>query len=106
MSGSERSEGKIKADCLRYLKELKQSGERVEWLKISGSAMQRSGEPDLLIIYDKHKTGAGRAYFVELKREDEQPSPLQRYRADCWARAGATSVVCRSLQELKNLLQR
>jgi hypothetical protein len=69
-------------------------------LKIHGSAMQRRGEPDLLICVQ------GRLIAVELKQPGEVPTRLQMKRLRDWQKAGAIAGWATTEVELDRLLAR
>ena len=94
-----RTERAVTAAIIRSLKARKAAGERVNWLKLHGSACQRSGEPDLLIVHE------GRPVLVEIKRPSgSHPTPLQVVRLKAWRSAGAICGVARSVEDVDWLL--
>jgi hypothetical protein len=65
-----------------------------------GSLMGVAGDPDLyLLLHGLH-------IEIELKREGQNPTPLQQLRLNQWAAAGALTAVVHSPSELANLLDR
>jgi hypothetical protein len=84
--------------CVRHMKQLRKNGEPINWLNVHGGACQRAGEPDLLITYHGH-SGA-----VELKVDDNQPTPIQLERLRRWSEAGATIAVVWTFAEFLSAL--
>ena len=72
---------------------------RIWFLKIHGHRMQRGGVPDFVVCYQ------GRFKAIELKREDQQPTPLQinEMRGIIWA--GGYADVAHSWTEFCEKLQ-
>jgi len=94
-----RTERAVTAAIIRSLKARQAAGQRVHWLKLHGSACQRSGEPDLLIVHE------GRPVLVEIKRPSgSHPTPLQVVRLKAWRSAGAICGVARSVEDVDWLL--
>lgn len=62
-----------------------------EVLKLHGSVMQRSGEPDLIGGFGIGTNYAGVHFVYEVKLPDEEPRDDQIYRLDRWARAYFTA---------------
>jgi hypothetical protein len=58
-----------------------------EVLKLHGSAMQRTGEPDLIGGFGLKTKYAGVHFVYEVKLPDEEPRPDQLYRLERWANA-------------------
>jgi hypothetical protein len=70
--------------------------------KVHGSRMQRSGVPD---IYFTCREISGRSVWFEVKRPDGPgPTKLQSYTMGLLQRAGAESVVVRSVAEVQRWL--
>jgi hypothetical protein len=67
-------------------------------VKAHGSPFSRAGEPDL------HGSYRGRALAVELKRPGAHLTPMQERALVRWRRAGAAVAVCRSLDDVRALL--
>ena len=98
MTTKPRTERAVTAAIIRSLKARQAAGQRVNWLKLHGSACQRSGEPDLLIVHE------GRAVLCEIKRPGRHPTPLQVVRLKAWRSAGAICGVARSVDDVDWLL--
>ncbi len=69
------------------------------WLKLHGSPYQRQGMPDLLVVKE------GRAYFFEVKRPGQKPTPLQERRLLQCRQAGAGAKVVHSWIEVDAWLE-
>lgn len=62
-----------------------------EVLKLHGSAMQRTGEPDLIGAFGP-ETAYPMVHFVyEVKMPGEEPREDQHYRLERWERAGLSA---------------
>ncbi len=70
-------------------------------LKLHGSSMQRSGEPDLIggIISIYEGTEYATHFAVEAKLPGELPRPLQVYRMNQWAKVGYWADTVYSLDD-------
>ena len=62
-------------------------------IKLHGSRYQEAGTPDV------HATAEGQSYWLEVKKDDEEPTRLQAQRLKEWAAAGAITGVVRSVEE-------
>lgn len=82
----------------KYLKELQKSGESVFYFKVHGSAMQRAGIPDLMVVY------YGTPVFLELKVGKNKPTKLQQHTIEEIRRSGAIAEVCYSLEDCQEVL--
>lgn len=92
-------EGRITAQILRYLRDLRKRGRKVWWVKIHGAPSQRAGIPDLLLL------DGGRWLFVEIKAPKKEPTPLQAHTMNLIRRCGGETHVVRSLDEFKEILK-
>jgi hypothetical protein len=63
----------LRAKTGQLFNKLRLAGEPIWYLKTSGSAFQRAGVADYLVIYD------GRAGALELKSPGERPTPPQEH---------------------------
>lgn len=80
--------------CIAYIKSL--GGDA--W-HVHGSALQRKGEPDL-----DGWLPDGRHLKIEVKTEYGKVSEIQKYRLDIYKKAGYTTGIVKSVEELKDLL--
>jgi|SRR5689334_419491 len=69
-----------------------------EVLKLHGSAMQRSGEPDLIGAVDS------KPFVYEVKLPGEQPREDQIYRLERWARVGFRAGWGTSLKDFEEFI--
>lgn len=92
-------EGKVTQAIVKELKRMRDSGERIAWVKIHGGPMQKAGLPDLHITYD------GRSYWIEVKAGNNKLTPLQCQRLEEFSAAGAVVGVARSVDELRNIFE-
>ena len=67
-------------------------------LNVVGGAMQRSGEPDLVICWK------GRFIGLELKYGKGKPTPLQLHRLRQWEEAGGWCGVAWDLDDVKQVV--
>ena len=74
----------------RIISKLREYGYFVTKLSVTSTA----GIPDLLAIKD------GRAYFIEVKREGNNPSELQLYRIKELQSYGAVAIVAYSVDDI------
>lgn len=88
-------EGKVLASLIR---ELKRRG--VWYLKTHGSALQRSGIPDLILIDN------GRTLWVEVKAPGKEPSRIQLHRRNQIQEHGGEAFVVDKVEELIAILER
>jgi hypothetical protein len=88
------TESELSLKCLHALNALP----NCKALKTHGSPMFEAGTPDLLICL------AGKFYAIELKVGKNQPTMLQHHRLMQWQTAGATVGVCRSVEEVIQLV--
>jgi hypothetical protein len=93
-------EGKVLADCLRWLTEQRKSGVPVNWFKVAGGPRQQAGQPDLLICW------AGRFVAAEIKSPTGAPTKLQEHRLEEWRKAGAAAGIVRSVDDLTILTRK
>ena len=70
-----------------------------EVLKLHGSSMQRSGEPDLIGGFGRDTKYGGVHFVYEVKLPGEEPRDDQKYRLERWARSYFTAGWGTSLQE-------
>lgn len=70
-----------------------------EVLKLHGSAMQRSGEPDLIGGFGPETCYPMVHFVYEVKLPGEKPRDDQKYRLDRWRRAGYDASWGTSLKE-------
>lgn len=91
-------ETKLKEAVIKRLKRHRDNYEPIWWMKIAGSPQQLRGVPDLLIVL------RGRAIFVELKQPGKKPTPLQCHRVGEIAAAGASVVLCTSVDEFDEFM--
>lgn len=89
------NESALKRAVIRRLEQLKASGVPLHWLKVAGSAMQRSGEPDITVCIFGHMV------LLELKTVKGKVTRLQQHRMSQWTKAGARCVVIRSVSDLE-----
>lgn len=68
-------------------------GSQGKWIKLHGSAMQERGLPDVIGCL------AGRFLAIEVKVPGEAATPLQAFRLEQFALAGATTAVVESVAE-------
>ncbi len=85
---------------IAYLKQLNNTADPLWFLKIHGGPMQRAGLPDLFVIYK------GRTFGIELKRPGKKPTKLQQHTLSEMEKAGATTAVVTSVDQLQGLLER
>lgn len=69
----------------------------VKAIKLHGSIFTEAGTPDILVCWGGH------CVFLEAKTEHGKVSKIQSYRLQQWRNAGATCLVVRSLDEVKEL---
>lgn len=81
----------------RICKELKTRG--IWYEKRHGDIYARRGQPDLLVVIE------GRAFFLEVKRPGQAPTPLQAHRLEQCRNAGAVAEVVRSLDDVCKILE-
>jgi Holliday junction resolvase len=67
-------------------------------VKLHGSAYSLAGIPDVMCLKD------GRAYFIEFKRDGEEPTRLQQHRLGELIAHGCPSTVCRSAGDVREFL--
>jgi hypothetical protein len=79
--------------CERELK-----NRHIAFRKRHGTAMGVTGDPDLYFCVN------GRHCEVELKRPGNNPTPLQTERLAEWGRAGASTAVVHTPEELREFL--
>jgi len=89
------NESAIKDKIMKYLKGLPQCYA----LKIWGNHTT-IGQPDILACY------AGRTLALEVKRPGEQPTEIQKSTLKKWADAGAVAGVVRSVEDVKEAVER
>ena len=88
-------EARLTAAIVRRLRQYKLDGMPIWWMKIGGSALQKRGVPDLLIVLN------GRAVFLEVKVPGNNATPLQLRRLDEIRNAGGVAMVCRTVEEVE-----
>ena len=67
-------------------------------VKLHGSMYGRAGTPDILVVRHQH-VDIGQAFFLEVKRPGQKPTPAQLAEMAKWTGVGAVCVVVRSVQE-------
>ena len=78
-----------------------------EALKVHGSAMQRSGEPDLIggfAVVGETSKYAGINFVYEVKLPNEKPRADQIYRLKRWARLGYAAGWGTSVDDFRSFL--
>lgn len=98
-------EGKVLASIIRYLKKLKKEGRNVWWLKIHGSAAQRAGIPDLVVVFSSQIYRARYTYWLEVKRPGGKPTKLQVETMRQIEAAGGSTMVVDDVSQVKELLE-
>jgi hypothetical protein len=68
-------------------------------VKAHGSIYSTRGEPDLHGCYQGH------AFFIEVKRPGGRATPLQMFRLDVWAKAGARVGIATSVEEALEIVR-
>lgn len=94
-----KEETPITQDCIAWIKD--QGGDA--W-HVHGSALQRSGEPD---ICGEIPDGVGGWLHlkIEVKTPTGKPSKLQEYRLAQYAKAGYVTGIVTSVDELKTVVE-
>ena len=87
------TEKSITATITRHL-----TRQKLFWIKIHGSPMQKKGLPDLLVIKD------GKPYFMEVKTPWGKPTPMQEYRIEQIRDAGAACEIVCNWDDVKRVL--
>lgn len=88
-------ESSIQDRILRYLNNLPQA----RAYNNHGSAWQGAGRPDIFCCYH------GQFIAIEVKRPEEEPTKLQAHELQKLAGAGAITLVAKSLDDVKGLVQ-
>jgi hypothetical protein len=83
-------ESSLLRSCERILRE-----QGITYRKRWGGPYATAGDPDLYLCW------RGRHAEIELKRPGEEPTRLQHLRLAEWARAGASTAVIHSTEELR-----
>ena len=92
------SESTLLKNVISTLRAMRAEGHPIKWLKIHGNQYQEAGTPDLHITY------RGYSFWIELKTDAGRVSAIQRQRLKEWGDAGACARVCRSVDEVVDLL--
>jgi hypothetical protein len=80
------------------IRKLELAGAPICGIKIAANQYMEAGHPDLLICF------MGHMLFLECKVPSKDAKPLQEHQMGRWTRAGATSRVVRSVQDVEALL--
>lgn len=78
---------------VKHLRQRKANGDKLWWIKIHGSPLQRAGAPDLLICFN------GRFVAVEVKTPEGKATRLQIHTLKLINEAMGVADICRSVQE-------
>lgn len=70
-------------------------------MKIHGSKFQEAGAPDILGSFMFAGSLEGITVFVEVKVDDNTPTPIQKYRLRQWGEAGMYTAAVWSLDDFK-----
>jgi len=92
------SEASLTKRCQGWLARQKSDGSPLWWYKTHGDGYAKAGIPDLCIVV------AGRSLWVELKTEKGVVSPIQDVRMREIREAGGVACVCRSVEELAEIV--
>ena len=69
-------------------------------VKLHGSMYGRAGTPDILCVRaQSYQWQCGQAYFLEVKRPGQKPTPAQLAEMARWTGVGAICCVVRTVQE-------
>ena len=90
---------KLESAITKEITRLQSEYEGVHFLKVHGGAMQRRGEPDLIVCVH------GQFVAMEVKRPGRKPTDLQTRRLNQWSEAGAISCVVTSKQEARKVIE-
>jgi hypothetical protein len=92
-------EGSLKDKCHKWVKKQQELGVSIEALKLAGGPRQRVGENDYFLCYRRITV------IIELKQPGEDYTPLQRHRAEKWAKAGAVIGCAHTLDEFVEIVR-
>lgn len=76
---------------------IKAALEKKGWLVIKLIQTTHNGIPDLLCLKDS------RTVFIEVKRPNNKPTPLQSYRHEQLSKQGFLTIIATSVKDLEDL---
>lgn len=94
------TEAPVLKKIVRYLESLRKAGRPVWWAKIRKGPYQKSGLPDLFVIF------GGRVLGLEVKATDGEATPLQLETLRRIRASGAVAEVVDSVDHVRAILER
>jgi hypothetical protein len=95
----ENGQSGLRAKTMLLLAKMRREGEPIWYLKTSGSAFQRAGVPDVLVIY------RGRAGTLELKAPGNEPTEPQKHELRWVAKAYGVAGWADSMEGVRAFLE-
>lgn len=94
------SEATLTRKCQAFLASVKAAGHPIWWYKTHGGGYAKAGIPDLCIVV------GGRSLWVELKTATGKVQKIQLVRLAEIRAAGGVACICRSVDELREVVER